>query len=62
MRMRKYQLTCEFVPTEEKAKEFCARMNKGASAYVRKKYPSHYTRWRGLDGTEDMFICYYYIG
>lgn len=56
----KYRYTFDFFETEDQAKAFCDGINAEASLYARKRYPAHYTPWNSADGTEHLFIAWYY--
>ena len=55
----RYRESFKFKNTEKQAIEFCDRMNKQATPYVRKHHPAHFTPWNSLDGKEHLFIAWY---
>lgn len=59
--MKRYRETFCFVDTEKEAIEFCERINKSASNYMRKNKPATYNKWTNYEKTEEAFICWYYV-
>lgn len=57
----KKQYTFDFVNTEEEAQKKCEAINTRQSYYMRKKHPAHYTPWTSKDGSEHLFVVFYYI-
>lgn len=58
--MKKYNLRYKFFNTQEEAQNFCSMHNASATAYMRKKHPANFTPWRSKDGSENLFVCWYY--
>lgn len=59
--MRRYTMRCEFVKTEQDAQSRSDYYNSINTPYARKKYPAHFTPWRSTDGSESLYVVWYWI-
>ena len=60
--MHRYQLRFTFAASEEEARTICARYNRLASPYCRKRYPAHFTPWTSTSPTDPArFIVWYHV-
>lgn len=52
MKMKRWSYTYHICENETVAKKVCDNAMRGLSAYVKKKYPAHFTPWNqpGYDG------------
>lgn len=55
--MKRWSYTFHICASEDIAREFCERAMRGVSAYVKKKYPAHYTPWNE-PGYPDHFVAW----
>lgn len=53
----KYSLSFKIVPDEAEAVRLCERLNRSATAHMRKHHPAEYTPWNTEPGK---FVVWFY--